>query len=384
MQRIYLDHTATTPLEPLVFEAMRPYFEDVFGNPSSIHWFGQRAKSALERARESIAVALGADPSELIFTSGGTESDNTALRGSAYAARTKGKTSLVTTKAEHHAVLDTAEALREEGFAVTFLDVDATGGIGLKDLPEALSADTFLVSVMHANNEVGTVYPLKELAGLTRERGVLLHTDAVQTLGKIPVDVNTLGVDMLSVSAHKLYGPKGIGALYVRKGTNLDPLLHGGGQERGKRPGTENVALAVGFAKAVELSIASMEKESHRLQRLRDELEGRIRKSFPEAVFNGDPSNRLPHIASVSFDNRQLALEGEMLILNLDLEGIAVTSGSACTSGSIQPSHVLLAMGRDPETAKATIRFSFGKGNTEEDVEAAMKALEVVLERMRG
>jgi cysteine desulfurase len=320
---------------------------------------------------------------ELIFTSGGTESDNTALRGSAYAARRRGKTRLVTTKAEHHAVLDTAEALREEGFAVTFLDVDATGGIGLKDLPETLGAETFLVSVMHANNEVGTVYPLKEIAGLTRERGVLFHTDAVQTLGKIPVDVNTLGVDMLSVSAHKLYGPKGIGALYVRKGTNLDPLLHGGGQERGKRPGTENVALAVGFAKAVELSIASMEKESHRLQRLRDELEGWIRKSFPEAVFNGDPSNRLPHIASVSFDNRRLALEGEMLILNLDLEGIAVTSGSACTSGSIQPSHVLLAMGRDPETAKATIRFSFGKGNTEEDVEAAMKALEVVLERMR-
>jgi cysteine desulfurase len=198
MQRIYLDHTATTPLEPLVFEAMRPYFEDDFGNPSSIHWFGQRAKSALERARESIAVAIGADPSELIFTSGGTESDNTALRGSAYAARRRGKTRLVTTKAEHHAVLDTAEALREEGFAVTFLDVDATGGIGLKDLPETLGAETFLVSVMHANNEVGTVYPLKEIAGLTRERGVLFHTDAVQTLGKIPVDVNTLGVDMLT------------------------------------------------------------------------------------------------------------------------------------------------------------------------------------------
>jgi cysteine desulfurase len=383
MQRIYLDHTATTPLDPLVIEAMRPFFEDVFGNPSSVHWFGQRAKSALDQARESIAGAIGAKPGELFFTSGGTESDNTALRGSAYAARRRGKTHLVTTKTEHHAVLDSAEQLVHEGFEASFLDVDQKGGVGLEDLRGALSSDTFLVSVMHANNEVGTVCSLKEIAALTRDRSVLLHTDAVQSLGRIPVDVNTLGVDLLSVSAHKLYGPKGIGALYGGRGTDLDPLLHGGGQERGKRPGTENVALAVGFARAVELSIASMEKESNRLQGLRNELERRIRMTFPEAIFNGDPSNRLPHIASVSFDSRQLPLEGEMLVMNLDLEGVAVSSGSACTSGSIQSSHVLLAMGRDPETAKATVRFSFGKTNSDADLDPVMSALEDVVERMR-
>jgi len=236
---------------------------------------------------------------------------------------------------------------------------------------------------MHANNEVGTVNPLAEMTGPVRNHGVLFHTDAVQTLGKIPVDVDTLGVDLLSVSAHKLYGPKGVGALYVRKGTDLVPILHGGGQERGMRPGTENVALAVGFAKAVELSIAAMESESTQLAGLRDRLERNIRERFPEAVLNGDPMDRLPHILNVSFDSGKIALEGEMLVMNMDLEGVAVTSGSACTSGSMQPSHVLLALGRDPDTAKATLRFSFGRGNTEEDVETAIKALEAVVEKTR-
>lgn len=240
-----------------------------------------------------------------------------------------------------------------------------------------------MVSLMHANNEVGTLHRLEEITGPVRSRGVLFHTDAVQTLGKVPVDVDRLGVDLLSVSAHKLSGPKGVGALYIRKGTDLDPILHGGGQERGKRPGTENVPLVVGFAKAVELAIASMETESARLAGLRDRLETKIRERFPDILLNGDPKERLPHILNVSFDSEKIALEGEMLVLNMDLEGIAVTSGSACTSGSMQPSHVLLAMGRDPETAKATLRFSFGRGNTGEDVEAAVAALEVVVERMR-
>ncbi|MGB6120681.1 MAG: cysteine desulfurase family protein [Bacteroidota bacterium] len=383
MQRIYLDHTATTPVDPLVVEAMRPYWGDIHGNPSSIHWFGQRAKEALEKARETIAGAIGAEPGELFFTSGGTESDNAALRGAACAARERGRNHLVTSKAEHHAVLDTIQELVGEGFRSTVLDVDEVGRVPLSDIESALTPQTVLVSLMHANNEVGTVNPLAEITGPVRNHGVFFHTDAVQTLGKLPVDVDTLGVDLLSVSAHKLYGPKGIGALYVRKGTDLEPILHGGGQERGMRPGTENVALAVGFAKAVELSTAAMASESASLAGLRNRLEMKIKDRYPEVLLNGDPKERLPHILNVSFDSEKIALEGEMLVMNMDLEGIAVTSGSACTSGSMQPSHVLLALGRDPETAKATLRFSFGRGNTEEDVEAAIKALQTVVERMR-
>jgi len=383
MKRIYLDHTATTPIDPRVVEAMQTCFGDVYGNPSSVHWFGQRAREALEEARETIAGAIGAESAELLFTSGGTESDNTALRGAAHAARKRGKTHLVTSKAEHHAVLDTVGELVREGFQATVLDVDGVGRVSVSDLESALTPVTCMVSLMHANNEVGTLHRLEEITGPVRSRGVLFHTDAVQTLGKVPVDVDRLGVDLLSVSAHKLSGPKGVGALYIRKGTDLDPILHGGGQERGKRPGTENVPLVVGFAKAVELAIASMETESARLAGLRDRLETKIRERFPDILLNGDPKERLPHILNVSFDSEKIALEGEMLVLNMDLEGIAVTSGSACTSGSMQPSHVLLAMGRDPETAKATLRFSFGRGNTGEDVEAAVAALEVVVERMR-
>ena len=362
---------------------MLPYFGEVYGNASSIHWFGQSAKRALEEARETIAGAIGGEPGELFFTSGGTESDNAALRGAANAARRSGKSHLVTSKAEHHAVLDTTDELVREGFRVTKLDVDEVGRVSASSFESALLPSTFLVSLMHANNEVGTVNRLEEFAGPLRTRGILFHTDAVQTLGKVPVDVVGLGVDLLSVSAHKLSGPKGIGALYVRRGTDLDPILRGGGQERGRRPGTENVALAVGFAKAVELSVSSMETESARLARLRDRLEGNIRERYPEALINGDTAGRLPHILNISFDSQKITLEGEMLVVNMDLEGVAVTSGSACTSGSMQPSHVLLAMGRDPETARATIRFSFGRTNGEEDVEAAMAALEAVVERMR-
>ena len=382
MKRIYLDHTATTPLDPRVLEAMLPYFSDSFGNASSVHSFGRLAKSILESSRESIARAIGAQPGEVFFTSGGTESDNLAIRGVAQAARKKGKNHLVTSNAEHHAVLEPCEYMVAEGSELTFLSVDEDGVIPAGNVEEALSDSTCLVSVMLANNEVGTINPIKEIAGATHRCGAVMHTDAVQALGKIRINVEDLDVDLMSLSAHKTYGPKGIGALYVRRGIELEPILQGGGQERGKRPGTENVPLAVGFAKAVELAIAEMETESVRLRALRDLLESQIREKFPEALVNGHPQNRLPHILNISFDSSKIALEGEMLLMNMDLKGIAVTSGSACTSGSMQPSHVLLAMGRDPKTAKATLRFSFGKSNRAEDVNYVVESLRAVLSQM--
>ena len=382
MRRIYLDHTATTPLDPRVFEAMRPYFSETFGNASSIHSFGREAKAALEKARATIATAVGAQSGELFFTSGGTESDNFAIRGVAHAGRKKGKNHIITSVVEHHAVLEPCEALTEEGWDVTLLTVDSTALVTAAQVREAITDRTCLVSIMHANNEVGTVYPLKEIAAIAHERGVLVHTDAVQTLGKVPVDVNELGVDLMTLSAHKLYGPKGIGALYIRRGTDIEPLLYGGGQERGKRPGTENVPLAVGFAKAVELALADREVEMKRLAALRDNLQSKICNRFPAAIVNGHPTERLPNILNISFDSRKIQLEGEMLVMNMDLEGIAVTSGSACTSGSMQPSHVLLAMGRDANTAKATLRFAFGRSNTEADVEEVMARLSDAIEKM--
>ncbi len=382
MRRIYLDHTATTPLDDRVFEAMRPYFFETFGNASSVHSFGREAKMALEKAREAIAKAIGAQSGEVFFTSGGTESDNFAIRGIALAAKKKGKNHIITSAAEHHAVLEPCEMLKEEGFDVTILPVDSNGLVTPEQVKEAITDKTCLVSIMHANNEVGTIYPIKEIAAAAHERGAVVHADAVQTLGKMAFNVKELDVDLMTISAHKLYGPKGIGALYVKRGTEIEPLLHGGGQERGKRPGTENVPLAVGFAKAVELAIAEMSNEMQRLASLRQNLESRIRSEFLSAIINGDPAEHLPHILNVSFDSSKIKLEGEMLVMNMDLQGIAVTSGSACTSGSIQPSHVLLAMGRDVKTAKATLRFSFGRSNTEEDVDYVLESLHQIVSRM--
>ena len=383
MRRVYLDHTATTPLNPLVLEAMTPYFAGTFGNASSVHWFGREAKIALESSRETIARAIGALPGEVFFTSGGTESDNFAIKGVARAAAKKGKNRLITSKAEHHAVLEPCEKLRGQGMEVEVLPVDPTGLVTPGQVQQAITGSTCLVSIMHANNEVGTVYPISEIAAVAHERGVTVHTDAVQSLGKISVDVQELGVDLMSISAHKLYGPKGIGALYVRKGTEIDPLFEGGGQERGRRPGTENVPLAAGFAKAVELAVAGMDQESKRLAGLRNLLEARIRE-FPAAIINGHPTDRLPHILNISFDSTVLPLEGETLLLNMDLRGIAVTSGSACTSGSMQPSHVLLAMGRDVKTARSTLRFAFGKSNTADDIEYVVESLRDSLRQMRA
>ncbi len=377
---------------------MRPYFSGTFGNASSVHSFGRDAKMALEKSREAIAKAIGAQSGEIFFTSGGTESDNFAIRGVAHAARKHGKNHIVTSAAEHHAVLEpclhavvpqsgtqACEKLKEDGFDVTILPVDSSGLVAPEQVRDAITDKTCLVSIMHANNEVGTIYPIKEIATVAHPPtadGVVVHTDAVQTLGKIPIDVNELGVDLMTISAHKLYGPKGIGALYIRRGVEIDSLLFGGGQERGRRPGTENVPLAVGFAKAVELAIAEMDVESKRLASLRDKLELKIRESFPQAIINGHPTERLPNIVNISFDNSKIQLEGEMLLMNLDLRGIAVTSGSACTSGSMQPSHVLLAMGRDEKTAKASLRFAFGKSNTEADVDSVVESLHQIVTQM--
>ena len=382
MQRIYLDHTATTPLDPKVLEAMIPYFSLHFGNASSIHSYGREGKEALERARGTIASLLGADPGEVFFTSGGTEADNFALRGVAAAAAGT-RRGIVTSQAEHHAILEPCEDLAHAGIPVIVLPVNRRGSVDIGALSAAVDAKTLLVSLMHANNEVGTISPIREIAGVAHAAGALFHTDAVQTAGRIPINVREADVDLLTLSAHKMYGPKGIGALFVKRGTPIQPILSGGGQERGKRPGTENVPLAVGFAEAFRLAVAEMDAESARLRLLRDALEGLLRARFPALLVNGDPEHRLPHILNISFDSTRLPLEGEMLVVNMDLRGVAVTSGSACTSGSMQPSHVLLAMGRDPATARATIRFSFGKSNSEEDVQKVVGHLEAVIAMMR-
>jgi cysteine desulfurase len=382
MRRIYLDHTATTPLDPLVRDAMQAVPAEAFGNPSSSHWFGRQARQLLESSREAIAQAVGCSPSEIILTSGGTESDNHAIRGSLAAARASGRDQIVTTAVEHHAVLDTCRALEQGGARLTVLPVDGHGQVRLGDVAAALTERTALVSVIHGNNETGTIAPIRAIAEIAHERGVLVHTDAVQTVGKIPVDVAELGVDLLTFTSHKLYGPKGIGALYVRKGVPLANLLEGGGQERGRRPGTENVPLAVGFARAVEIAAAGMARESIRLASMRDALQARLLAGISGLLVNGHPSERLPHILNVSINHAVTPVAGEVLVPAMDLEGIAVSSGSACTSGSEQPSHVLLAIGRDRETARATIRFSFGRSNVPEDVERAAQALEEAVRRM--
>jgi cysteine desulfurase len=377
---VYLDHTATTPLDPRVRAAMEPFSSNIFGNASSAHRFGREAKQALEKARAAIAGLIGAEPAEIFFTSGGTESDNLALRGLKTAR--DGRRAIVTCAAEHHAVLDTCEELAGHGRTVRILPVGVNGSVEVEEVRKAVDASTLVVSLMHANNEVGTITPIGHIAEIVHASGAFLHTDAVQSAGKISVNVNTLGVDLLSLSAHKMYGPKGVGVLYVRRSCPVDPILTGGGQERGRRPGTENVAGAVGMAEALRVSVEGMEEESRRLAGLRDELERRLAGLFPALLINGDRRNRLPHLLSVSFDHSRLPMQGEMLVVNMDLEGVACSSGSACTSGSVQPSHVLMAMGRDEGTARATIRFSFGRSNDAPDIERVCSALERTIARM--
>jgi cysteine desulfurase len=376
-KRIYMDHNATTPLREEVLEAMLPYLRDEFGNASSLHAWGIRARRAVEAARETVAAALGAQPREIIFTGSGTEADNQAIKGVAFANRNKGD-HIITSRIEHKAVLETCEYLEKHGFRVTYLPVDRYGMVNPDDVARAITDRTILVSVMFANNEVGTIQPI-EIAQVCRERGVYFHTDAVQAVGKLPIDVQKLGIDLLSLSAHKFYGPKGVGALYVRKGVKIDPFLHGGHQEWGLRAATENVAGIVGLGKALELRQMEMEEEARRLTALRERLYNGIISRIDHVYLNGHPTRRLPGTLSVSFDY----IEGEAIILGLDLEGVAVSSGSACTSASLEPSHVLLAMGVHPATAQGSIRFSLGRGSTEEDVDYVLEVLPPIVRRLR-
>jgi cysteine desulfurase len=378
--KVYLDHNATTPMRPEVLEAMLPHLQGRFGNANSIHGWGREAREALEGAREVVASALGARQREsVVFVSSGTEADNLALKGAAWAATARGR-HVVTTAVEHHAVINSCRSLEEQGFDVTYLPVDGDGLLDQDALERSLRAGPTVVSIMHANNETGVIFPLADAGGLARDRGIVFHTDAVQTFGRIAIDVESLGVDLLSLSGHKIYGPKGIGALYVRPGTRMVPLVHGGQQERGRRPGTENVAAAVGLARAAELALASMEEEAERLRRLRDRLEEGILHRIEGTRRNGHREGRLPNTSNISFQGA----DDESLVLALDLEGIAVAAGAACTSGSLEPSHVLRAMGRRPEIDGGAIRFSLGAATTEAEIDRVLEVLPQFVARIRA
>jgi len=379
MKRIYLDYAATTPTHPEVVKAMLPYFTDVFGNPSTIYSYGQEAKEAIEEARSKVADLIGAQSSELFFNSGGTEADNTAIIGFAYANEGKGN-HIITTLIEHAAVIVPCKFLEKRGFEVTYLPVDEYGLVDPDNDKKAITDKTILVSVMHASNEVGTIEPIAEIGRITKEAGIYFHTDAVQTAGLIPVNVNEFGVDLLSMSAHRLYGPKGVGALYIRKGTKLTPLIQGGEQERWRRASTENVPGIVGFGKAAEVVQREMSQEAERLTSLRDKLIKGLLERIDHIHLNGHPSQRLPNNANVSID----FVEGESMLLNLDLEGICATTGSACASSSLEPSHVLLAMGLSHERAHGSLRFSPGKWTTEEEIDQALEALPRVVAKLRA
>lgn len=378
MKQIYLDHASTTPVRPEVVEAMMPFFTEQFGNPSSIYPLGQEASDAVAEARETLAGVIGAKPREIFFTSGGTESDNWALKGFARANATKGK-HIITSAIEHHAVLHTCEALEREGFEVTYLPVDEHGLVSVEDFKAALRPDTILASIMFANNEIGVIEPIAELAAAAHEAGVTFHTDAVQAFGHEPIDVDDMGIDMLSASSHKIYGPKGVGLLYVRKGVKLQNLIDGGQQERGKRGSTENVPGIVGFAKAAELAMADLTPEHDRQLALRDHAIKRILAEIPSAKLNGSWESRLANNVNFSFE----FIEGEGMLLQLAARGICVSSGSACTSGSLDPSHVLLAIGLPHEIAHGSLRMTIGRDTTQEDVDFAVDSLKTTLENLR-
>ena len=379
MKRIYLDYAATTPTHPEVVKAMLPYFGQAFGNPSSIHFHGQEAKAAMEEAREKIAEFIGAQGEEIVFTGGGTEANNFALKGIAYADEGK-ENHIITTSIEHHSVIEPCQFLARRGFEVTYLPVDSYGLVDPEEVEKAITDNTILISIMHANNEVGTIEPLKEIAEITNRRGISFHTDAVQAVGHIPVNVNELGVDLLTISAHKLYGPKGVGALYIRKGTRIISFMHGGEQERTHRAGTENVPAIVGFGKAIAIAEAEMAKERKRLLSLRDKLIKGLSERIDNIRLNGHPTQRLPNNVNVSID----FVEGESMLLNLDLEGIAASSGSACSSSALKPSHVLLALGLPPEQAFGSLRFTLGRETAEEDIDRVLKILPQIVARLRS
>jgi len=378
MKAIYLDHCATTPVRAEVLECMLPFLRGLFGNPSSIHAPGRTARAAVEEARERVARLIGAKASEIYFTSGGTEANNLALQGTAMAFKDKGN-HIITSAIEHHAVLKTCEFLQSMGFHVTFLPVDGRGSVNLKALKKAITRKTILISIMHANNEVGTIQPVEEIGKIAAEKEVLFHTDAVQTAGKVTVNVEVLCADLLSLSAHKIYGPKGVGALYIREGASLTPLLYGGHQEKNIRSGTENVASIVGMGKACEMALKERGTESKRLENLRNLLQDLISARLSGVVVNGHAENRLPHVLSLSVPD----LLGEDMVREMDKAGIALSAGSACTSEKVEISHVLSAMGIPPERARGTIRFSLGRDNTRRQIEKAAHAFVHVVERLK-
>ncbi|MDA1184397.1 MAG: cysteine desulfurase family protein [Acidobacteria bacterium] len=381
MHRIYFDHNATTPVHPAVADAMSVSLKAEFGNPSSVHHFGQQAKAAVDRARSAVAELIGADPSEVVFTSGGTESDNFAIRGAAEACHRAGRRHLVASAIEHEAVLHTLKALAKLGSTTTtLLTVDETGIVSPDDLRAALRDDTALVSVMHANNEIGTIQPIADLATIAHEAGALFHVDAVQSAGKIPIDVKALGVDLLSISAHKFYGPKGVGALWIKRGLRMLPTSTGGKQERNRRAGTENLTGIVGMGVAAEIARGRMAVDSGRIDGLRDRLESGILQAVPRTTLNGARTPRVSNTTNISFDR----VEAESLLIALDLEGIAVSTGSACSSGTLEPSHVLKAMGLPTHRTQNSIRFSLGSASTEADVDRTVAVLPGLVEKLRN
>lgn len=377
-KRIYLDYNATTPLHPEVLEAMLPFLKEVHGNPSSIHGFGQEARKGLDEAREKVAKLIGVSPGEIVFTSGGTEADNLAIQGVAFSLRHKGR-HIITSSVEHHAVLRTCRYLEHEGFRVTYLPVDGLGQIDPDDVKHALTPETILITLMHSNNEVGTIEPIEEVGKIAASHGILFHTDAVQSIGKVAVDARAISVDLLSMSGHKLYGPKGVGALYVRDGVKLSPLLYGGHHEGNRRAGTENLPGIVAFGKAAELALSSLGLRHEAMRTLRDYFWDRIREEIPRVHLHGHPDRRLPNTLHVSFES----VSAESLLIQLDLSGIAASAGSACTSGAMEVSHVLTAMGVPRSIAQGGVRFSLGPETTREEIDHTVSVLKAIVNRLR-
>jgi cysteine desulfurase len=375
---IYMDHCSSTPTDSRVIEAMNPYFDKLYGNPSSAYSFAQESAKAIEEAREKVANILNAKQIEIIFTSGGTEANNLAIKGVAFANREKGN-HIITSKIEHHAVLNTCKWLEKQGFNVSYIDVDKYGIVNLDELKREITDETILISVMYANNEVGTIEPVSEIAEIASDKEIYIHTDAVQAVGKIKVDVNKLGIDLLSLSAHKFYGPKGVGALFVKNGTKIDPLLHGGHHEHNKRAGTENVAGIVGLGKACEIALIEMEEDNKRLKKLRDRLQRGITEKITDVVVNGHPDARLSGVLNICVKY----VEGESILLYLDKEGIAASSGSACTSDTLEPSHVLTSMGIPPSVAHGSLRFSLGHSSNEQDIDKVLEVLPPIVKKLR-